>query len=236
MDHETARYIIKYFSELLTEEERIAIRHTTSEYKLEHSANTTLTKIYREKGWLTSDQSVLDLLKDGYESFEQNVANRIIRQNPGRVIFNLCLKCGKLARTPYAKQCRHCGYNWHNVAKAETKYKYRYRPGYGSDELLIDIFHGAENDGFLVDFSEAVASLNPTLKEVQDLWMNDEILMEFESDCGAFILSKDIWGFAFVMAAENQKGLEKIHQLLSSDINFESITVNNDDYKIINKI
>lgn len=115
MDKETAGYIINYFSNLLTSAERMAITHTTSTYKLENSTsdNTNLTRVYREKGWLTSDQSVLDLLKDGYDNFELNVATRIVNQNPDKVFFNNCPKCNKLARTPYAKQCRHCGYDWH---------------------------------------------------------------------------------------------------------------------------
>lgn len=32
---------------------------------------------------------------------------------PEKVFFNNCPKCGKLAITPQAKQCRFCSYNWH---------------------------------------------------------------------------------------------------------------------------
>ena len=76
LDNETAKYIIRYFSNLLTSAEKMAIKHTTSIYQLEPSTsgNLNLTKIFREKGWLTSEQSVLDLLKDGYENFELNMA------------------------------------------------------------------------------------------------------------------------------------------------------------------
>src|SRR5215203_2400259 len=110
MDNETAKYIINYFSHLLTGAESVAIKHTTSLYKLGHptSNNNALTKAYKEKGWLTEDQNVLDLLKDGYETFELTIANRILNQNPEAVFLNYCPKCGKLARTPQARQCRHC--------------------------------------------------------------------------------------------------------------------------------
>lgn len=76
MDKDTVRYIMDYFSNLFTTAERLAVQHTTSLYKLQHSTsdNTSLTRIYREKGWLTSDQTVLDLLKDGYDNFELNAA------------------------------------------------------------------------------------------------------------------------------------------------------------------
>jgi len=114
VDKETAKYIINYFSNLLTSAEKMAIRHTRSKFKLEHSSsdNKSNERIYKDRGWLTSDPSVLDLLKDGYETFELNVANRIITNNPGKVFLNNCPRCNKIARTPYAKQCRHCRYSW----------------------------------------------------------------------------------------------------------------------------
>ena len=117
MDKETVKYILDYFSHLLTAEENMAFKHTLSAYYLNNSTsdNALLTRIYREKGWLTSDQSVLDLLKDGYDNFELKMANRIVSENPDKVFFNYCPKCGKLARTPFAKQCRFCGHDWHDL-------------------------------------------------------------------------------------------------------------------------
>ena len=117
MDKETIEYMITYFSSLLTSEEMLAIKHTHSTYKLEDSTtdNSNLTRIYKKYGWLTSDQNVLELLKNGYEQFEINIANRIMSQNPEKVFFNNCPKCNKLARTPHAKQCRYCEHNWHDL-------------------------------------------------------------------------------------------------------------------------
>jgi|JI10StandDraft_1071094.scaffolds.fasta_scaffold148312_3 hypothetical protein len=62
---------------------------------------------------LTSDQTILDLLNDGYENFEITVANRILIESASKVFFNNCSKCNKLVRTPYAKQFLFCGHNWH---------------------------------------------------------------------------------------------------------------------------
>jgi ssDNA-binding Zn-finger/Zn-ribbon topoisomerase 1 len=55
-------------------------------------------------------------IKVGYDSFELNVANRIMEQTPEKVFFNNCPKCNKLARTPRARQCRHCGHSWHDLS------------------------------------------------------------------------------------------------------------------------
>ncbi|MEO8237068.1 MAG: hypothetical protein ABI576_03095 [Flavobacterium sp.] len=76
-------------------------------------------------------------------------------------------------------------------------YKYYFRPGYQSQDLLIDIFDGAESETFNADFLNAIAEVNPRMIDIVDLWMNDEVLMTFDSEAGQFTISKDIWGFAF---------------------------------------
>ncbi|MEP6805474.1 MAG: hypothetical protein ABI892_13185 [Flavobacterium sp.] len=111
------------------------------------------------------------------------------------------------------------------------KYKYHLRPGYKSQELLIDIFSGAENEDFFPDFFDSIAAINPEVDTINDLWMNDEYLLDVKSDIGSFSISKDIWGFAFIMADENQECIHKISSILLQDENFEKIEVDFDDYK-----
>ncbi|MDE5492245.1 hypothetical protein [Elizabethkingia meningoseptica] len=113
MDKETASYIITYFSNLMTDLEKLALRHHIHIGKT--SVNSTMQKMLIEKGWIQTNPNVLDLLKNGYEEFEMNVASRIMAETPEKVFLNNCPKCNKLARTPNAKQCRHCGYNWHSL-------------------------------------------------------------------------------------------------------------------------
>lgn len=113
MDAETANYIVSYYSNLLTMEEKLAVRYIHSLYKLSYESNPNLEKAYRQQGWLTDNETVLDLLRKGYDTFEIRTANRILKDNSNKVFLNNCPKCGKLARTPMAKQCRHCSHNWH---------------------------------------------------------------------------------------------------------------------------
>jgi hypothetical protein len=175
MDNETAKYIINYFSNLLTGEEKMAVKHTSSTYKLEHSTseNTNLTKIYKAKSWLTSDQTVLDLLKDGYDNFELNVANRILTQNSDKVFFNNCPNCNKLARTPYARQCRYCGHNWHHLTTAKFKLKSALQLKGRHFFLLGQITDGQIKRGDLMDLT--MLGLNKKLKiEVIDFALKKE--------------------------------------------------------------
>ncbi|MCT3846076.1 hypothetical protein CMU30_03805 [Elizabethkingia anophelis] len=113
MDKELASYIITYFSDLMTDLEKLALRHHIHIGKT--SDNSIMHKMLIEKGWIQTNPDVLDLLKNGYEEFEMNVASRIMAETPEKVFLNSCPKCNKLARTPHAKQCRYCGYNWHGL-------------------------------------------------------------------------------------------------------------------------
>lgn len=110
-------------------------------------------------------------------------------------------------------------------------YKYHFRPGYQSKDLLIDIFSGAESETFLFDFLHTIREINPKTTDILDLWMNDEILMTYNSEVGEFTISKDIWGFAFIMADYNQDGLYKINSILEKSELFEKVEVDFENYK-----
>lgn len=113
VNKEEALYIIVYFSNLMNEQERRALRHIQSTSKLDGVENPNLINAYYKRGWLTTDSEVLSLLNQGDDQFVIACAERILRENPEKVFFNLCPNCGKLARTPQAKQCRFCREDWH---------------------------------------------------------------------------------------------------------------------------
>ncbi|TDW49954.1 hypothetical protein EV144_102384 [Flavobacterium sp. 270] len=110
-------------------------------------------------------------------------------------------------------------------------YQYHLRPGYKSKELLIDIFGGAEGETFNSDLLNAIVTINPKMTDILDLWMNDEVLITFDSDVGQFTISKDIWGFAFIMADGNQEGLIRISSILEDSELFEKVEVDFENYK-----
>lgn len=110
-------------------------------------------------------------------------------------------------------------------------YHYYFRPGYQSEELLIDIFGGAENETFFPDFMNAIKEINPNMIDILDLWMNDEVLMTIDSAVGKFTVSRDIWGFAFIMADNNQEGLHRINSILEQAEQFEKVPVDFENYK-----
>ena len=116
MDIETAKYISNYYHRFFTEKENIAHRHVDSLFKLYGKLETSsLYKIHKLKGWITTDKQALELIKNGENAFFINTANRILKEHKDEIFINNCPNCNKLARTPKARQCRHCSSTWFNV-------------------------------------------------------------------------------------------------------------------------
>jgi hypothetical protein len=77
------------------------------------ASNTLMYKVLTEGGEILSDKNISELTNDGYEAYKERIAQRIFNEHKHELELNLCPKCNKIARTPYAKQCRFCFHNWH---------------------------------------------------------------------------------------------------------------------------
>ncbi len=97
----------------MNDRERQAWRHYSTTVKMGSDPSPARIRVSKKSGWLTEDPEVLQLLTEGYDNFILTTANRILQDNIDEVKFNNCPNCGRLTRTPKAKQCRHCGHDWH---------------------------------------------------------------------------------------------------------------------------
>ncbi|SEW45929.1 hypothetical protein SAMN05428988_6179 [Chitinophaga sp. YR573] len=122
MDPQTAKYIIDHYLGLLSFEERGPIQMTLAAYlgasldlsnPINTQPNPIATKFYRKNGWLSDDQDSSDMLKMGQDQFYILIASKLKERYESEIFINNCPKCGKLCRTPLAKQCRYCVYDWH---------------------------------------------------------------------------------------------------------------------------
>ncbi len=115
---EIANYVIHFHSSLMTDVESKARAHLVATMKATKGRSDEQAQHQARSHpgfskWIASDELVLQLAKDGYQNFQLQTAARILRDSGDKVFFNLCPACGKLARTPTAKQCRHCHHDWH---------------------------------------------------------------------------------------------------------------------------
>ena len=113
MDKDTVYYIITHLQHLMTENERRANHNFQLKLKLAEMEDPS--EIRRK--WFTDkmvfNEEIDRLMTDDWPTFEIKVAERILKEHRAEVFASACKKCGQLLRTPDAKQCRHCGYDWH---------------------------------------------------------------------------------------------------------------------------
>src|SRR5688572_1232 len=104
-------YIFKYCGKYFWEKELKAHWNLRALIQSEGS-NIAMYKVLQHNEFISADPEILDLIKDGFEVYKIRVATRIFKQYKEELDLNLCPKCGKIARTPRAKQCRFCFYSW----------------------------------------------------------------------------------------------------------------------------
>jgi hypothetical protein len=109
---ELADYIFNYCGKYFWENEKLANRHLNTLAK-SNAANTAMYKVLQQRQWISNDPAVLELAKNGFEEYKRKVTERIFNEHKHELELNLCPICGKIARTPIAKQCRFCFHDWH---------------------------------------------------------------------------------------------------------------------------
>ena len=119
MDQDRAWYVFRYYARLMSEQERMTERHLVATIKATHGHDDAEAQEKAKRGprpfraMLSSDPEVLSLASEGRTAFILRSAERIMRDHSQEVVFNCCPRCGRVARTPKAQQCRFCGHDWH---------------------------------------------------------------------------------------------------------------------------
>lgn len=112
-EQDILNYIFTYCTAYWTKEEGLAYTHYVAVLKCDPSKEKNqLRKKFFDKMY-TTDPKALELLKDGFQTFKDNLTKRIWKAHGHHLALNRCPKCNGIARTPQAKQCRYCGHNWH---------------------------------------------------------------------------------------------------------------------------
>lgn len=114
---ELADYIFNYCGKHMWPNEIKAHRHIEAMARSNNGATAAMYKLLQRMNRISTDEEVLSLAKDGFDAYKQRVVERIFRDHYDELELNLCPKCVKIARTPYAKQCRFCFYSWHEKGK-----------------------------------------------------------------------------------------------------------------------
>lgn len=109
MDPNLAAYLVRYYGRFMNKQEHLAHRHLMATEKAAHGQS-----IKALSGLLSDDPVVLDLIRDGREVFMERTAAKILSEHRNDIFLNYCPRCGALAKTPNARQCRFCRHDWHD--------------------------------------------------------------------------------------------------------------------------
>ena len=120
MDRHLANYVIRFYGHFMTEKEKSTQRHLFGTAKSTHGRtdSTPQEEARRARPQLrvlfSDDPEVLELTHGGIESFVQRTAERIMAAHKDEIYVNRCPRCGEVAKTPKARQCRFCKNDWHS--------------------------------------------------------------------------------------------------------------------------
>lgn len=120
MDAAVASYIVRYYGYLMTKQEKLAHKHLAGTLKATHGRSDLAAQQEARGGsrhlreMLADDPEVLLLVSRGFQTFVEQTAERILSQHGEGIVLNRCPRCGALAKTPKAQQCRFCGHDWHD--------------------------------------------------------------------------------------------------------------------------
>lgn len=119
MDTKLASYVVRYYSRFMSREEGLAWNLLCRTVKATGADDVAAQREARTKfpgnKWLSDDPEALRLASHGTQWFVVQVARRILAEQGDQVFINCCPRCGELARTPKARQCRVCKNDWHDA-------------------------------------------------------------------------------------------------------------------------
>jgi hypothetical protein len=114
-DHEAVRtYLDRYWSWYMTEfEKKCRILGARREKSLLDPTSDWSQRVLAE--WEQADVEVRERLACGLGEFDRSIRERVLEAiRDGTVEVNRCPRCGRVVRTPLARQCLACGFDWHS--------------------------------------------------------------------------------------------------------------------------
>jgi hypothetical protein len=110
---EMTRYVWENYSQLMTEFERRVGLAIVGRMKAASTDHPQLSKMLDKRWGSFGDPDVDAALADGPEVFRRRTAHRLLAERASDILTNRCPSCGRMVRTPKARQCFWCGFDWH---------------------------------------------------------------------------------------------------------------------------
>lgn len=112
-DRELTRYVWDHYQRLMTEFECCVGRAIIGRAKAAASESEQMAEALNRVWGAVNDSEVEAALAEGPEEFRRRVRDRLLSECAADVFVNRCPNCGRVVRTPQARQCFWCGFDWH---------------------------------------------------------------------------------------------------------------------------
>jgi hypothetical protein len=113
-DRELTRYVWDYYQRLMTEFERRVGRAIIGRAKAAAVGISEMAGLLHRRWGEVGVPEVEAALADGPEVFRRRVRDRLLAERGSEVFVNRCPRCARVVRTPQARQCFWCGFDWHD--------------------------------------------------------------------------------------------------------------------------
>jgi hypothetical protein len=111
---EVTRYIWENYSLLMTEfEQRVGLA-IVGRAKAASTDHPQMSRMLDKRWGKAGDPDFESALADGPDAFRRRVAHRLLIERANEILINRCPTCDRIVRTPKAKQCFWCGFDWHD--------------------------------------------------------------------------------------------------------------------------
>ncbi len=112
----------------------------------------------------------------------------------------------------------------------KKEFSYKIRPGYGSDELLIEFDRTGATNIFIPWLLDLLSKNGFKFGKIPDIWVNDEINLQLKSKNGSVTFNRDIYDLIFILGDKNQQDILRIDEILINSGKFHKVKVDFDDY------
>ena len=112
---ELTRYVWSHFAPLLSDFERQAGRAAQAREKAAAADSPSMSRMLSERWGRSGDPEIEAALSAGAEAFRRAACRRVLAERGAEVVINRCPRCGRVVRTPAARQCFWCGFDWHGA-------------------------------------------------------------------------------------------------------------------------
>jgi hypothetical protein len=109
------QYVWDYYQMLMTDFERRVGFAILGRMKAADTGNPQVARLLKERWGAVSDPEVEAALAEGEEAFRRRVRQRLFSEHGDDIFINHFPRCRRVVRTPRARQCFWCGWDWHNM-------------------------------------------------------------------------------------------------------------------------